>query len=581
MTDIELLQQVKERANKWLHSDIDQESKKQIESMLHDGQNELIESFYKDLEFGTGGLRGIMGVGTNRMNMYTVGMATQGLCNYLKQQFLDIKQIKVAIAYDSRNNSRFFAEKTASVFSGNGIKAYLFESLCPTPELSFAIRQLKCQSGIVITASHNPKEYNGYKAYWDDGGQIISPHDKNIIAEVQKITNINEVCFDHEMKNIELIGEKIDKAYINELVKLSLNPETIKKQKDLKIVYTSIHGTGVDLVPRILKEYGFENVFSVPEQSIPDGNFPTVHSPNPEEPAALELAIKYAKEKDAELVLATDPDADRVGIAVKDMNGEFILLNGNQTAAILINYLISQWKEKGKLKGKEYIVKTIVTSEILTEIAKKYKVEYFDVLTGFKYIADIIKLNEGKKIFIGGGEESYGYLAGEFVRDKDAVMSCALIAESIAFAKSQGKTAYEALIDIYVEYGFYKEKLISLVRKGKSGEEEIKKIMENYRNSPPQTINNSNVMLIHDFQKQKTFDQISHLRYDINLPKSDVLQFILQDGSKISVRPSGTEPKIKFYFGVMEKLEKREDFEKVNKLLDEKVENIIKSLNIK
>jgi len=581
MIDNELLQAVKEKANKWLKSEIDQDSKKQIENMIQNDQNELIESFYKDLEFGTGGLRGIMGVGTNRMNIYTVGMATQGLCNYLKQQFSGLKQIKVAIAYDSRNNSRFFAEKTASVFSGNGIKAYLFESLRPTPELSFAIRHLGCQSGIVITASHNPKEYNGYKAYWDDGGQIIAPHDKNIITEVQKITNVNEVCFDHEMKNVEQVGEKIDKQYLSELVKLSLNPEIIKKQKNLKIVYTSIHGTGVELVPKVLKSYGFENVFSVPEQSIPDGNFPTVHSPNPEEPAALELALKYAKEKDAELVLATDPDADRVGIAVKDLNGQFILLNGNQTAAILINYLISQWKEKGKLKGKEYIVKTIVTSEILTEIAKKYKVEYYDVLTGFKYIADIIKQNEGKKKFIGGGEESYGYLAGEFVRDKDAVMSCALIAEAVAYAKNQGKTAYEALIDIYIEFGFYKEKLISLVRKGKSGEDEIKKIMEDYRNSPPQTINNSNVMLIHDFKKQKTFDQISHLRYDINLPKSDVLQFILQDGSKISVRPSGTEPKIKFYFGVMEKLNKKEDFEKVNKLLDEKVENIIKSLNIK
>ncbi|MDX9696660.1 MAG: phospho-sugar mutase [Bacteroidales bacterium] len=581
MIDNELLQVVKEKANKWLNSEIDQDSKKQIENMIQHDQNELIESFYKDLEFGTGGLRGIMGVGTNRMNIYTVGMATQGLCNYLKKQFSSLKQIKVAIAYDSRNNSRFFAEKTASVFSGNGIKAYLFDSLRPTPELSFAVRYLGCQSGIVITASHNPKEYNGYKAYWDDGGQIISPHDKNIIDEVQKITNISEVVFDHEMKLVEFVGEKIDKLYISELVKLSLNPEIIKKQRDLKIVYTSIHGTGVELVPQGLKAFGFENVFSVPEQSIPDGNFPTVHSPNPEEPAALELAIKYAKEKDAELVLATDPDADRVGIAVKDLQGNFVLLNGNQTAAILINYLISQWKEKGKLKGKEYIVKTIVTSEILTEIAKKYKVEYFDVLTGFKYIADIIKQNEGKKKFIGGGEESYGYLAGEFVRDKDAVMSCALIAEAIAFAKNQEKTAYEALIDIYIEFGFYKEKLISLVRKGKSGEDEIKKIMEDYRNSPPQTINNSNVMLIHDFKKQKTFDQISHLRYDINLPKSDVLQFILQDGSKISVRPSGTEPKIKFYFGVMEKLTKREDFERVNKLLDEKVENIIKSLNIK
>jgi len=581
MADRELVQQVREKANKWLKSGIDQESKRQIENLLNNDQDELIESFYKDLEFGTGGLRGIMGIGTNRVNIYTVGMATQGLSNYLKQQFSEMKQIKVAIAYDSRNNSRLFAEKTASVFSANGIKAYLFESLRPTPELSFAIRHLKCQSGVVITASHNPKEYNGYKAYWDDGGQIIRPHDKNIIAEVQKINKISDVLFDTSMKNVEIIGEKTDFEYVKELVKLSLNPEIIKKHKDLKIVYTPIHGSGVNLVPRVLKEYGFENIISVQEQNIPDGNFPTVKSPNPEEPAALQMAIEKAKKVNADIVMATDPDGDRVGIAVKDLKGDFVLLNGNQTAALLLNYLISQWKEKGKLKGKEYIVKTIVTSEILTEIAQKYKVEYFDVLTGFKYIADIIKQNEGKKKFIGGGEESYGYLAGEFVRDKDAVMSCALIAETAAFIKNQNKTLYEALIDIYIEFGFYKETLISLVRKGKSGDEEIKKMMEDYRNSPPQTINNSNVMLIHDFLKQKTFDQISHLRYDINLPKSDVLQFILHDGTKISIRPSGTEPKIKFYFGVKEKLDKREDFEKVNTLLDEKIKNIIKSLNIK
>ena len=580
MANNELIQQVREKANKWLNSDIDTESKEQIKHLLEKDPDELIESFYKDLEFGTGGLRGIMGVGTNRMNVYTVGMATQGLSNYLKQQFTDKTQIKVAIAHDSRNNSHLFAEKTASVFSANGIKVYLFESLRPTPELSFAVRHLGCQSGVVITASHNPKEYNGYKAYWEDGGQIISPHDKNIIAEVQKITKISDVQFDSSMKNVEKIWEIIDKEYIKELVKISLNPEINKKQKDLKIVYTPIHGTGATLVPQVLKEYGFENVFSVQEQNIPDGNFPTVKSPNPEEPAALELALKLAKEKDADLVMATDPDGDRVGIAVKDLKGDFVLLNGNQTAALLINYLISQWKEKGKLKGKEYIVKTIVTSEILTEIAQKYNVEYFDVLTGFKYIANIIKQNEGKKKFIGGGEESYGYLAGEFVRDKDAIMSCALIAETAAFVKNQNKTLYEALIDIYIEFGFYKETLISLVRKGKSGDEEIKKMMEDYRNSPPQTINNSNVMLIHDFLKQKTFDQISHLRYDIHLPKSDVLQFILHDGTKISVRPSGTEPKIKFYFGVKEKLGKREDFEKVNTLLDEKIKNIIKSMGI-
>lgn len=580
MADKELLNLVQSKAKAWLESNIDSESKKDIENLIQNNEPELIESFYKDLEFGTGGLRGIMGVGTNRMNIYTVGMATQGLSNYLKQQFINKKEIKVAIAYDSRNNNKLFAEKTASVFSANGIKVYLFEDLRPTPELSFAIRYLGCQSGIVVTASHNPKEYNGYKVYWEDGGQIISPHDKNIITEVQKITDVSDIKFDDSLKNVKIIGEKIDKKYINELSKLSLNPKVIKKQKDLKIVFTPIHGTGVDLVPKALQNYGFENITIVEEQKIPDGNFPTVKSPNPEEPAALELALKKAKEIDADIVMATDPDGDRVGIAVKNNNNEFILLNGNQAAALLINYLINQWKDKGKLKGKEYIVKTIVTSELLKDIADKYNVECYDVLTGFKYIADIIKQKEGKKKFIGGGEESYGYLAGEFVRDKDAVMSCALLAETAAWAKNNGKTLYQELIDIYVEFGFYKEKLISIVKKGKSGAEEIQKMMDKFRNTPPQTINNSNVMLIHDFEKQKTFDQISHLRYEINLPKSNVLQFILKDGSKISIRPSGTEPKIKFYFGVHDKLEKREDFEKVNKLLDNKIDNIIKLLGL-
>ena len=580
MTDQELLQHVQSKAKKWFESDIDTTSKQEIKNLIENNEPELIESFYKDLEFGTGGLRGIMGVGTNRMNIYTVGIATQGLCNYLKQQFPDKSKIKVAIAYDPRNNSKLFAEQTASVFSANGIKAFLFEDLRPTPELSFAIRQLGCQSGVVVTASHNPKEYNGYKVYWEDGGQIISPQDKNIIEEVQKIKDISEVKFDSDLKNVEIIGEKIDTKYLKELSKLSLNPEIIKKQKDLKIVYTPIHGTGVDLVPKALKKFGFENIHVVEEQQQPDGNFPTVKSPNPEEPAALELALQKAKEIDADIVMATDPDADRVGIAVKDNNNEFILLNGNQAAVLLIEYLISQWEVKGKLKGKEYIIKTIVTTELLKEIADKYKVECFDVLTGFKYIADIINKNYGKKKFIGGGEESYGYLAGEFVRDKDAVMSCALLAEVAAFNKNQNISLYNKLIQIYTEYGFYKEKLISIVKKGKSGSEEIQKMMDDFRTKPPLSINKSNVMLIHDFQKQKTFDQISHLRYDINLPKSNVLQFILKDGSKISIRPSGTEPKIKFYFSVNETLEKPEDFEKINELLDLKIENIIKSLGI-
>lgn len=580
MAEKELLDKVRSKADIWLNSNINEESKLAIKRLLEHDETELIESFYKDLDFGTGGLRGIMGVGTNRMNIYTVGMATQGLSNYLKQQFLGNTEIKVAIAHDSRNNSRLFAEKTASVFSANGIKVYLFENLRPTPELSFAIRYLNCQSGVVVTASHNPKEYNGYKVYWEDGGQIISPHDKNIIAEVQKIKNVDEIKFDDTLQNVEMIGEIIDNEYLKELKKLSLNPTIIKKQKDLKIVFTPIHGTGVELVPKALNQYGFENVTIVEEQKAPDGNFPTVKSPNPEEPAALELALKKAREIDADIVMATDPDADRVGIAIKDNNNKFVLLNGNQAAALLINYLISQWKNNNKIKGKEYIVKTIVTSELLKDIADKYDVACYDVLTGFKYIADIIKQKEGSMSFIGGGEESYGYLAGEFVRDKDAVMSCALLAETAAYAKEKGKTLFEELIDIYIEFGFYKEKLISVVKKGKSGAEEIQQMMENFRNNPPETINNSNVMLIHDFDKQKTFDQMSHLRYEINLPKSNVLQFVLKDGSKISIRPSGTEPKIKFYFGVQENLENREDFEKIDHLLNEKIDNIIKSLGI-
>lgn len=580
MAEKELLDRVRSKADIWLNSNINKESKQEIKRLLDRDETELIESFYKDLDFGTGGLRGIMGVGTNRINIYTVGMATQGLSNYLKQQFAGNNEIKVAIAHDSRNNSRLFAEKTASVFSANGIKVYLFEDLRPTPELSFAIRHLGCQSGVVVTASHNPKEYNGYKVYWEDGGQIISPHDKNIIAEVKKIKNVDEIRFDDALKNVELIGESIDNEYLKELKKLSLNPAIINNQKDLKIVYTPIHGTGVELVPKALKQYGFKNVTVVEEQKVPDGNFPTVKSPNPEEPAALELALKKAEEIDADIVMATDPDADRVGIAIKDNNNKFVLLNGNQAAALLINYLISQWKNNNKLKGKEYIVKTIVTSELLKDIADKYEVACYDVLTGFKYIADIIKQKEGKMSFIGGGEESYGYLAGEFVRDKDAVMSCALLAETAAYVKEKGKTLFEQLIDIYVEFGFYKEKLISVVKKGKSGAEEIQQMMENFRNKPPETINNSNVMLIHDFEKQKTFDQMSHLRYEINLPKSNVLQFILQDGSKISIRPSGTEPKIKFYFGVQENLENQEDFEKIDHVLNEKIDRIIKSLGI-
>jgi len=579
MANSELISNVKQKAKQWLQGNIDEESKKQIRYLLENDEKELIESFYKTLEFGTGGLRGIMGVGTNRMNIYTVGMATQGLCNYIKKVFSN-KKIKAAIAHDCRNNSRLFAETTAKIFTANGFQVYLFEDLRPTPELSFSIRHFGCQTGVVITASHNPKEYNGYKVYWHDGGQIISPHDKNIIAEVEKIKNIDEVKFNGDESKIKIIGEKIDKIYINKIAQLSLSPKVIKNQKNLKIVYTPIHGTGVKLVPMALKKIGFENIYNVPEQDITDGNFPTVFSPNPEEHAALDMALKKAKNIDADLVMATDPDADRVGIAVKNTKGEFVLLNGNQAASVLLYYLITKWKEKGKLKGKEYIVKTIVTTELLGEIAEHFGVKCYNVLTGFKYIANVIKNKEGKMTFIGGGEESYGYLAGEFVRDKDAVMSCALIAEATAWAKENGMSVYELLLDLYTKFSFYKEKLISIVKKGKEGSEAIAKIMEELRNSPPDSINNSDVVLIHDYDKLKTFDQISHLRYEINLPKSNVLQFVLKNGSKISIRPSGTEPKIKVYIGVKEKLETKEDFEKINTQLDERIENIIKDLNI-
>lgn len=565
-------------AEAWLEGKYDDETKRQVKYLIENNQDELIESFYKDLEFGTGGLRGIMGVGTNRMNKYSVGMATQGLANYLQKMFPDVEQIKVAIAYDSRNNSKYFAQITAEVFSANNIKVFLFDDLRPTPELSFAVRYLKCQSGIVITASHNPKEYNGYKAYWDDGGQLISPHDKNVIEEVKKIKNIEEVKFEGKSQNIEIIGENIDKVYLEKIKELSLSPEIIKKHKNLKIVFTPIHGAGTRLVPESLIMFGFENVFEVEEQKIPDGNFPTVKSPNPEEPAALSLAIKKANEIDAALVMATDPDADRVGIAVKNINNEFILLNGNQTASLLIYYLVKKWKENGKLTGNEFIVKTIVTSELLKDIAIKSGVESFDVLTGFKYIADIIKQNEGIKTFIGGGEESYGYLVGDFVRDKDAVIACSIIAEIAAWAAENGKTLYETLIDIYHEFSFYKEKLLSVVRKGKSGSEEIQQMMIDYRNNPPKSINDSKVLVIKDYLLQKEIDLQTGDEKLISLPKSNVLQFILEDGSKISIRPSGTEPKIKFYFGIKSSLEDRNKFEEIDSILNSKLESIIKSL---
>ncbi len=579
MANDNLLEQVQKKAAQWLNSNIDDSSKKEIQKMMENNQEELVEAFYRDLSFGTGGLRGIMGVGSNRVNIYTIGMATQGLANYLKKNFAGKNQIAVAIAYDSRNNSRLFAEKTAAVLSANGIKAYLFDELRPTPELSFAIRHLNCQSGIVITASHNPKEYNGYKVYWEDGGQIIFPHDQNIIKEVQSITSPDSINFEANHELIIEVGATIDEAYLTALQNLSLHPEIIKNQP-LKIVYTALHGTGYKIVPKALQQFGFKNIIEVEGQNKPDGNFPTVKSPNPEEHSALEKAIDKAKASNADIVMATDPDADRVGIAINMGNNDFHLLNGNQTAAILIHYLISQWKEKGLLEGKEYIVKTIVTTELLADIAEKNNVECYDVLTGFKYIADKIKQFEGTKQFIGGGEESYGYLAGEFVRDKDAVMSCALIAEVAAWAASQNKNLWDILLDIYAEHGVYKERLISIKREGKKGQEEIEKMMSNFRNNPPQKLNGSEVMLIHDYKKQKTIDQLSHLRYDINLPKSNVLQFIIKDGSKISIRPSGTEPKIKFYFSVHEKLRAIEDFNALDNFLEDRINSQIEELGI-
>lgn len=579
MENQDLLASVKSRASKWLNEPFDAETRKKVKDLMDGNEAELIECFYRDLEFGTGGLRGIMGVGTNRMNIYTVAMATQGLSNYLIREFSHVPQIKVAIAYDSRNNSRLFAETTANIFSANGFKVYLFDSLRPTPELSFAIRYFKCQSGVVITASHNPKEYNGYKAYWDDGGQIISPHDKMIIQEVQKVSS-DKVNFKARPENIEMIGAEIDDIYTNQITGLSLAHDIIRRQKDMKIIYTPLHGSGVKLVPMVLKKFGFTNILNVPEQDVSDGNFPTIKSPNPEESSALAMAIQKAKDTNADLVMATDPDADRVGIVVRNNQGEYIILNGNQTATLLIHYLLTKWSENGKMKGSEYIVKTIVTTELLAALAAKFSVTCYDVLTGFKYIADVIKTFEGKQTFIGGGEESYGYLAGEFVRDKDAVMACALIAEACAYARDKGKTMYEQLLEIYRVYGLYKEKLISIEKKGKSGQEEIQRMMVGFRNSPPSAINGSPMTEVMDYMDSACIEKANRKNGGIKFPKSDVLQFFTADGSKISIRPSGTEPKIKFYFGVKDTLKNVSDYDKISALLDERINEIIKDLKL-
>ena len=548
-------QNILERAKAWLTEQYDEETRNKVQELINNDPNELTESFYRNLEFGTGGLRGIMGVGTNRMNIYTVAMATQGFANYIKKMNPGEKELRVAIAYDCRNNSPAFANITADVMSANGIKIFIFDCLRPTPELSFAVRELHCHAGVMVTASHNPKEYNGYKAYWNDGGQLVSPHDKNVIAEVEKILDPSMVNFKRNPELITVLDEKFDDIYLNKVFGLSLSLDLIKKHKDLKIVYTPIHGTGRRLVPEILRRKGFENVYCVEEQMVVDGDFPTVKSPNPEEPAAMALAVKKAQEINADLVLATDPDADRVGVAVKNEKGEFILLNGNQAASVFLYYLLTRWHELGKLTGNEFVVKTIVTTELLFEIAKKYNVDRYDVLTGFKFIADKILELEGKKQFIGGGEESYGYLAGDFVRDKDAVIATSLLAEAMAWAAEQGKTFYELLCDIYREFGLYKEKLVSLTKKGISGTEEIKAMMAKFRNTPPTEIVGEKVVEIRDYKTLEAKDLLTGKVTPINLPKSDVLQFFTETGSKISIRPSGTEPKIKFYFSMKGKIE--------------------------
>jgi phosphoglucomutase len=568
------------KAEEWLNPYFDRETREEVKNLIDNNPKELTDAFYRSLEFGTGGLRGIMGAGTNRMNIYTLGMATQGLANYLIQQFPTLPEIRVAIATDSRNNSAKFAQTAADILSANGIVVYLFDSLRPTPELSFAVRNFKCQSGIVITASHNPKEYNGYKVYWEDGGQVVPPHDKNIIAEVNKIQSVKDVKFKGNSNLVKVIGEETDEMYINTLTSLSLSPEIIRKQSNLKIVYTALHGTGVKLVPMALKKFGFTNVNTVKEQDLSDGNFPTVISPNPEEASALKMALELASKIDADLVMATDPDGDRVGLGVKDDLGKFILLNGNQAATLLIYYLLTKWKEKGMIKGNEYIVKTIVTTDLLADIATKYKVECHEVLTGFKYIAEIILKLEGEKTFIGGGEESYGYLAGTFVRDKDAILCCALFAEIAAWAKEQNKSLYQLLIEIYVEFGLYKEHLISLTKKGKEGAEEIKAMMVNFRSNPPKTIGGSKVTLVHDYEMRVTTNVQTGKTIPIEFPKSDVIQLITEDKTRISVRPSGTEPKIKFYFGVRGELKSTAEYKQVIAKLDEKIKGIVDELRI-
>jgi len=581
MRNNELIQEVRAKAQEWLSPIYDEQTRKEVQALLdNEDPTELIDSFYRNLEFGTGGLRGIMGVGTNRMNIYTAGAATQGLSNYLKMNFALLPQIKVAIGHDCRNNSRLFAESSAKIFAANGIKAYLFEDLRPTPELSFAIRELGCQSGIILTASHNPKEYNGYKAYWDDGSQIVAPHDENIVEEVLKIKAEN-IKFDGPSELIEIMGEEMDRKFLEKVKTVSISPDVVARHKNLKIVYTPIHGTGVKLIPAALRAFGFNNIFNVPEQDVVSGDFPTVISPNPEEVAAMTMAIRKAEEVDADIVMASDPDADRIGVAVKNDKGKYIIVNGNQTALLFIYYIITKMKEAGTLKGNEYVVKTIVSTEMIAEIAKKNDIELFDVFTGFKFIAEIIRELEGKKKYIGGGEESFGFMPADFVRDKDAVSSCALMAEIAAWAIDQGKTLYELLQDIYLEYGFSKEKMKYIVRKGKTGAEEIEQIMTRFRNDPPKELGGSPMEWVKDYStnvaKNLITGEVKKIDQKIT---SNVLQFFTKEGTKISVRPSGTEPKIKFYFEVKGKLESRSQFDEAEKKAEDKIDAIMKELGL-
>jgi phosphoglucomutase len=576
----ELDKSVADKVNTWLSGNYDQETKAEIQKLVDEkAYTELTDAFYKDLEFGTGGLRGIMGAGSNRVNKYTIGAATQGLANYLNKKYPNEK-IKVAIAHDSRNNSDVLGKITANVLSANDIHVCFFKALRPTPELSFAVRELGCKSGIMLTASHNPKEYNGYKAYGADGGQFVAPDDKLVMQEVAKVLSVDDVKFDAKPQNISLIGEEMDENYLQKITSLSVSPDAIKRQKDLKIVFSPIHGTGITLVPQALERFGFENVILVDEQTTPDGNFPTVVYPNPEEKEALTLALKKAKETDADLVLATDPDADRVGIAVKNNDGEFVLLNGNQTGSLLVNYMLEAWEKEGKFTGKEYVIKTIVTTYLIDKIAASKNVTCYNTLTGFKFIGQIMTEKQGKETFIVGGEESYGYLVGEFVRDKDAVVSAAFIAEMTAFYKDQGSSLYNAMIDMYVKYGFYKEKLVSITKKGKSGAEEIVAMMERFRNNPPAVLGGSKVVLLKDYALQKETDLLTKTSTALDFPKSDVLQFITEDGCIISARPSGTEPKIKFYCSVNAPLASKAEFDKVDAELEAKVDEIMKDLAV-